>query len=238
MVQQAESVMNKRPIAFKETLRDSNLPPDIPDTITPEILIRGCPSVDINVIPSLQPELWAEDPIASVQAFFEKLQQCRQKLIDTYNEEHLSYLISQATNDKSRYARIAHRPLRVGDIVLVREPNIKLSNYPMGVILQTFTNSIGEVTHAILKKGSTNEKVKKHVSQLKYLLSTNDEKSSIPQNPVDPIDNTSSIAPLPDTPLPDAPLPDTPLPDRHVPIRQAARRNAELGLQLIEAGLI
>ena len=103
-----------------------------------------------------------------MQASFEKLQQCRRKFIETYDEEDLSYLISQVTNDKNRYARISHRPLRVGDIVIVREPNIKLSNYPMGVRLRTFENSIGEVTQVILKKGSANEKIKTHVSQLKY----------------------------------------------------------------------
>ena len=250
LVAQAESIMNKRPIAFKETLRENNLTSDLPETITPEILIRGCPSVDINVIPSLQPELWADDPVASVQASFDKLQKCRQKLIDTYNEEHLNYLITQATNDKSRYAKISHRPLKVGDIVLIREPNVKLSNYPMGVVLQVFENSIGEVTHVILKKGSTNEKIKRHVSQLKHLLSTNDAESAqcaTAQNieTVDSSGNTPSIATANDIPVQNpTPLPDPPLdvatdpPDRRVPRRLAARRNADLRARLIQDGLI
>ena len=36
----------------------------------------------------------------------------------------------------------------------------------MGVVTKTFENDLGEVTSAIVKKGTTKEKVKRHVSSL------------------------------------------------------------------------
>ena len=54
------ALCNKRPIAFKEGLRDSNPLEDIPEAITPEVLMKGHPIVDVNINPKLQPDLIAE----------------------------------------------------------------------------------------------------------------------------------------------------------------------------------
>ena len=226
LMSQVQSIMNRRPIAFKEFLRDSN-DFDIPVPVTPEMLIRGCETIDINVVPALQPELWAPDPNPSITESFQKLQLCRERLIEKYNEEHLSYLMSQATSDKCRYAEVSHRPLRVGDIVLIREPNIKFINYPMGVILNVFENSIGEVTHAVLKKGSTNETIKRHTSQLKFLFSARDE-----NEPTDP-------QPAPMLPLqPDPANPPAPSNDSRRPRRRAAQANIDNRQKLINDGFL
>ena len=48
-------IINRRPIAFQEALRDSS-GDEVPDPITPEILIRGHSLVSFNVIPELQAE--------------------------------------------------------------------------------------------------------------------------------------------------------------------------------------
>ena len=217
--------MNRRPIAFQEHLRDAN-ELDIPVPITPEMLLRGCETYDLNVIPALQPELWAPDLTQSITESFHKLQTCRDRLIEKYNEEHLAYLLSQATNDKSRYAEVPHRSLRPGDIVLIREPNIKFINYPMGVVLRTFENSIGEVTHVEVKKGSTNETVKRHVSQLKFLFSGRAE-------------NEPDSQPAPTRPPElDSATPPAPAQDSSRPRRRAAQLNEENRQILINDGLL
>ena len=46
-------LVNRRPIAFKESLRDTS-GEAIPDTVTPEMLIHGRELTSINVIPHLQ----------------------------------------------------------------------------------------------------------------------------------------------------------------------------------------
>ena len=52
-------LINKRPIAFKNALRDSSL--EVPDPITLEMLIRGYELTSIHLIPDLQPVPWEVD---------------------------------------------------------------------------------------------------------------------------------------------------------------------------------
>ena len=52
----------------------------------------------------------------------------------------------------------------------------------MGLVLQTFTNSLGETTHAIVKKGKSGHSNKLHVSVLIPLLETNVD--NVPSNSV------------------------------------------------------
>ena len=52
LIAQTIHMMNKRPVAFKETLR--SVPDDsIPDCITPEMLIKGYDTCSILIIPQL-----------------------------------------------------------------------------------------------------------------------------------------------------------------------------------------
>ena len=62
-------------------------------------------------------------------------------------------MLNQAVDQKGRYMPVDHVPLSVGDIVLIKEENTKISNYPLGVIKEIFLNDLGEVTHALVLKG-------------------------------------------------------------------------------------
>ncbi|XP_068214773.1 uncharacterized protein [Palaemon carinicauda] len=53
VVEHTKHVVNKRPIAFKNGLREANVN-DEPEPITPEKLIRGYDTLSLNLIPSLQ----------------------------------------------------------------------------------------------------------------------------------------------------------------------------------------
>ena len=54
--------------------------------------------------------------------------------------------------------------------MLVKEEMTKRTNFPMGRIVSTHVNDLGEVTGVSLLKGSSGEIVKRHVSSLIPLL--------------------------------------------------------------------
>ena len=55
LIFQTIHLVNRRPVAFRESLRDANLKEEIPAPITPEILLKGYELVSLNIIPGLQP---------------------------------------------------------------------------------------------------------------------------------------------------------------------------------------
>ena len=179
---------NRRPIAFKEALRDDKLD-SVPDPITPEHLIRGYELTSLNIIPDLQntpvidPD-WKDDSSRSIKDAYAKLRKVRTELLKIYQEEFLATLIAQAVDRQDRYQKINHKHLREGDIVLLKEVNIKPNHYPLAVVKQTITNDLDEVTGAIVLKGKTRELVKRHVSTLipvlecKQNISPNDAEGS------------------------------------------------------------
>ncbi|XP_066947446.1 uncharacterized protein [Macrobrachium rosenbergii] len=181
-------LVNRRPIAFKEALRDSS-GDCVPDSITPEVLIRGYDLLSLNIIPELQrnpePEWMPFEPLNKVKNNYEKLQKTRNKLIDIYNEEFLCTLIHQAVNLKDRYKPVTHKILQRGDIVLIKEPMTKQSNYPMAIVKDVVKNLHNEITGAIVMKGKTREILKRHSSTLipllrKEELPNNDEMITLP----------------------------------------------------------
>ncbi|RXG53621.1 hypothetical protein Avbf_13496 [Armadillidium vulgare] len=178
IVAQTIHLVNRRPVAFKEALRDSGQE-DIPAAITPEILLKGHELISLNIIPNLQPDpeteddidiSWTtDDTINHIKDSYEKLKKVRSNLIEIYNSEFLSQLAQQATDRKSRYMPKTHSKLEIGDIVLIKEPFLKPSNYPMGKVEQVQINVNNEVTGATLLKGNK-ERIKRHVSSLIPLL--------------------------------------------------------------------
>ena len=184
LIRQAISIINKRPIAFLPGLRDGDANEDVPEPITPELLQKGYHCLDINLIPYLQPDLtneseWEGHPARPIQESYAKLSEARSKLIQNYNEEFLVKLIDQAVDRPDRYKPVKHVRLQVGDVVLIKEPLQKPTNYPMGIIQKTFENIQGEITHVIVKKGMTRESLKRHVSQIIYLFSNSPNKNEI-----------------------------------------------------------
>ena len=165
-------LINRRPIAFKQALRDSTI--DIPQPITPEMLIKGHELTSLNLIPGLQPLQLDEDFIPttnSIESTFQQLCKVRRNLVDIYHGEFLSTLVQQAVDRKNRYVQVQHDLIKPGDVVLCKEEATKRNNYPLGIIVDTIKNNLGEVTQAMVKKGKTGQINKLHVSNLIPLLS-------------------------------------------------------------------
>ncbi len=180
IISQTVHLTNRRPIAFKESLR-SNTINDLPEPITPELLLKGHNLVSLNIIPGLQPDpdpdpSWKLSPVDKARSSFKNLRKVRERLIELYNEEFLSNLIIQATNKKDRYKPVNHKALKFGDIVLMKEKHLKPSNFPMGIVKEVQINSLNEVTGALILRGKTRELVKRHVNSLIPLMSTNQDR--------------------------------------------------------------
>ena len=178
VVSLAISCINKRPIAFKEKLRDdsTNL-----DCITPEMLIRGVSINTVNVIPGLYDIDTEKDYGISpgdVRLKFTKLCKVRNDLMNIYQTEFLQTLIHQAVDKKNRFNPVCHEQLSVGDIVLIKENFTKPQKFELGIVRDLQVNSLNEVTGAIVFKGSTKELLKRHSSTLIKLLSSNHAESS------------------------------------------------------------
>ena len=176
IVSQTVHLVNRRPIAFKESLRDTTSEL-FPQPITPELLLHGYDLTSVNLIPSLQTVDLDEAnidenfcPTDNIRDSYKKLRSVRSCLFKLYNEQFLPDLIRQATDDKLRYKPKTHKLLAVGDIVLIQEENTKQTNMPMGRVEKVSTNDLGEVTGAVVRKGSTGERVKRHASVLIPLL--------------------------------------------------------------------
>ena len=167
------SLANKRPLLYVESLRDDSLE-DVPDPISPELLLRGYIVPSINVIPGLS-EYDGDDPDYSsidhnITDSHKKLSKVRQNLIEAYNAEFLTTLMNQSTKDKGKYVPVKHDKLVIGDIVLLKEKHVKSSQYPLGRVLSVQENEMGETTGATILKGGTREKVNRHVNSLIHLM--------------------------------------------------------------------
>ena len=171
-----------------ESSRDNCL--DLPEVITPELLLHGYNLLHVNLVPHLEmvpddPDWNSGDPVdlnpSNVKDIYHKLRKVRANLKKVYHEEYLTKLIDQATDRKGRYVTVKHRGLRMGDIVLLKEENCKPAKYPMAIVLEVQLNSLSESTGAIVKKGN-GEIVKRHSSSLIPLLtfgnSSSDEQVS------------------------------------------------------------
>ena len=120
---QACCMVNKRPIAFLESLRDASVGSELPTAITPEVLRNGhslatlniLPNCSVDIDPDWQPNLNSEGQLKNS---FKKLNKNREKLSEIYQQEFLATLTRQATNVKGRYANVNHEQLCVGDVVL------------------------------------------------------------------------------------------------------------------------
>ena len=170
-------LVNRRPIAFKEYLRSSDPNDSLPSPITPEILLKGHELNSLNVIPQLHPlplsdPDWSPDVCLNehVRDSYKKLRKAREYLINIYNTEFLAKLMDQATDKKGRYQPMSHKLLGVGDVVLIKDPLSKPTNFPMGIVREVQVNSLGEVTGATIMKGKSREMVKRHASSLIPLL--------------------------------------------------------------------
>ena len=166
-------IVNRRPVALKEVLRDKDL--DVPEAITPELLLRGYSLTSVNIMPDNNidlndPDFENENVSDKVVSISEKLQRVRLNMIERYNSEFLSTLIYQAINQKDRFKPVNSRVIKRGDIVLLKENFTKPVNYPMARVLSVEINNLGEITEASLLKGRSREVVRRHASAIIPLL--------------------------------------------------------------------
>lgn len=180
---QVNCLINKRPIAFKSGLRDSDNFEQVPFPITPEILLNGRELASFSFVPELNncdideisDPSWSIDNIVShIRDSDRKLANVHSFLLKIYNEEFIPSLAAQATNTPGRYASVKHDSLEIGDIVLLKESNFKPSQYPMGIVQSVTKNCLQETTDVCLLKGATREVVRRHVSSLIPLLKSSE----------------------------------------------------------------
>ena len=186
-------LINRRPLTLRESLSDCEI--SVPECITPENLLRGYDLISINIIPELQEvdftdRDWLPD---SSEDTFEKLNKVRNRLIKLYHEEFLINLTKLATNVKGRYKPFHHESIKPGDITLLKEVHTKANNYPLAIVKEVVTNSNGEVTGAILRKGKSREIVKRHSSNIIPYLSVNTD-FDIKITDSNPSDVSSSVS--------------------------------------------
>ena len=129
LISKAINVINKRPISFKEGLRNA-LPDDVPACITPELLLRGYETIPLGIVPQLEPvedhnygDILGEE--------FSKLRKARERLIDIYHAEFLTTLVHQSVDKADRYRPVKHDLIKPGDIVLLEDKFLKRYKYPM-----------------------------------------------------------------------------------------------------------
>jgi len=192
VIAQTKYLLNSRPVSFVNGLRDTDSE-DLPSPITPELLITGREIVVTNVVPSVSADNsdvdWKEKLSKSdlMAEEFRKLSSIRARMETIYNEEFLNTLQTQATNSRDRYKPVFHDLLRVGDLILLIEPNMKQSKYPIAIVREIVTNMYGEVTDVLAFKGSTKELVKRHVtSVLKLFRPVSLDSEEIVQDEVGP----------------------------------------------------
>ena len=176
-------LINRRPIAFKEALRDM-VGDHIPDPITPENLIHGYDLVSVNVIPELyngsEPDWQPEGHSgAKLRDDYNKLKKILSNLVKLYQEEFIATLINQAVDVFESYNLFTHLSISEGDIVLLKEIFIKPHDYPMDIVKEVEGNDLGEVTGATILKGKSRELVKRHSSVIIPLLTNNSHKNCV-----------------------------------------------------------
>ena len=182
VISQVNHLVKKRPLCFKESLRDGRLNVFTPDPITPEMIMRGHDLPSLNILPSNESNdemddwLSIENTSTNIRNEFSKMNKIRERIKTVYHEEFLGNLIHQATNSKRRYDSKSHHKISAGDIVLIKEDNTKAVRYPIALVETTEINDLGETTSCSLKKAN-GEVVSRHVSSLIPYISDHEKGS-------------------------------------------------------------
>jgi len=195
LISDVNHLINKRPVAFKEAARETSTN-EIPEVITPEMLIRGHALPSLNCIPSLEPVPDENDPDyapngSDVNDRFKRIRKVRDRMLTLYRDEFLSNLMLQSTDLKNRFKPVTHASIAPGDVVLLKEKFVKAVNFPLAVVLQVTKNGIGEVTSAKIKRGDNGEIVNRHSTVLIPLLSREYSESTADQSVVETLSECS-----------------------------------------------
>ena len=99
-----------------------------------------------------------------------------------YHSEFIGELIGHSVSEKDRFKPVEHNLISKGTIVLLKEDFTKPYNFPMWIVKDIIKNEMGEVTAAVIRKGSNREIVKRHSSTLIPLLDSNLDFNSEPDS--------------------------------------------------------
>ena len=185
------NLLNKRPIAFKKELRSPN-DGSVPEPITPELLIRGYETISVNFIPNCTSSE-REDPTwipnnSNIEGRYKVLTDTLTRVRELYQSEFLQQLMNQAIDRDNRYKPVLHKPLKKGDIVLLKEENCKPNHFPLGMVEEVVLNDLQEVTGAIVRKGTTRERVKRHSSTIIPMINVKEEScEAAPSSPLNDV---------------------------------------------------
>ena len=175
LLAQVKHLLNKRPIAFKDTVRVSPADEEI-EPVSPELLIYGRELPTLNLqFHHRDPDWQSPNPKDSEQINkqLKKYIETKNMLNQLYNEEFIQKLLDQSVDKQNRYSSTFHNQVNVGDTVLLKDEYVKANQYPMGRILRVTCNDLDEVTGAEIKKGKTGEVVKRHITSVIPLLKLN-----------------------------------------------------------------
>ena len=157
------SILNKRPLTLKETLINNN-ELDVPQVITPEMLIYGRPLDYLNLIPETYPSdvinLDIEDHDFDKDLL--KLKKAFKNLNEVYEDQFMQQLVVQSMQKRSGFKPVTHKKLNVGDLVLIKDVLLKLHQYPLARVIGVISNNIGEITEVQLLKANK-EIIRRHV---------------------------------------------------------------------------
>lgn len=197
LISHVNHLVNRRPIAFRESLRTDLH--EVPEPITPEMLLHGRELISLNLVPSIHDPI-SQDPDWSVAASlsheFDKFKKVKENLYATYLNEFTTNLLLQSIDRVDRYKPVENKCIKVGSLVLIKDPMQKPINYPIARIKEVQKNSIGEITGAILIKGKTNEEVKRHSSciipllelkESEEIIQAQEEKTEVPKSSKKPV---------------------------------------------------
>jgi len=188
LVRESNVLINKRPLTFFESIRDTST--NSIDPITPEMLLKGYDVPNILIIPQLQPtdENDADFPLRSdpLSEKFSRLRRVRCKLKEIYFDQFLQNLRDLSTRKSDMYKQVKHVPLKINDLVAIKTKFSKPYFYPTALVIGVETNDLKEVSAVTLKK-SNGQVIRRHVEDLIFLESTeprlvtdNKDKSFVP----------------------------------------------------------
>jgi len=176
LVKECQMLINKRPVALKSSIRNSDVDCDA-HAMTPEMIVKGYEVPNLLIIPHLNSDMapgenYCPNTAVSERELFDSfssLRKVRDNLHERYYDEFLDELRKAASDEDRRYKLCAHTPLRVGDYVAVKQNHTKPYFRPTGIVTQTEKNSLGEVVSVVLRK-SNGEHIRRHCSDVILLL--------------------------------------------------------------------
>lgn len=183
-VKECATLINKRPVAYQALLVDP-LTDNSVDVITPEMLIKGR---DIPCISIIETNVNSEDPdyelpdLSKEQLFkrFIKLRKIQERLAKLYYSQFLQNLRGLASAKPDLYKRKNYVPLNKNDLVAIHQSLSKPHAYPLGIVISTEFNDLGEVVSAQIRK-SNGEIVRRHTSDI-ILLESCDTRGLVENN--------------------------------------------------------